>query len=447
MASSFHAPAAVASGPLLAAALRWHPLRMEDQHDASIAYRTLRWRLDGLQARLFQLAWALFLSPLVFAPLAAVLGVFRVAMSGLTTAAFLVAPVVALLGALVEVEWPWPLMQGGRASVVDDVLILARKKKVERISRKKLRAAWVHQGGLELETTEGNLLQMGMDLGEARRLLAELGLDARRRTLQLRLGPSDFLTAMTILLGPAVAYWLVLGLLGLLDVPRGDTFSSAIFYLTPLLFFALRGAVQAFLGPARLTIGADGVQIRQDLRTRFLPFSRMRDWRVEASGVTFLLRDGRSVKARGRHLMLDGKASAVAERLEEARRLHLPGEERAEARALLARRARAPGEWKKELEQLLTRGDYRESPVQEEELKAILESPEEAPELRLGAALALRGRAPAEVRGKLRAAAEVCANPRLRVAFEAIARGKDEDEALLAALDEQEKQERRGRAG
>jgi len=158
--------------------------------------------------------------------------------------------------------------------------------------------------------------------------------------------------------------------------------------------------------------------------------------------VTFVLRDGTSVRARGRHLLLDGQATAVAERLEEAKKVHLSGRATEEARLLLARGSRPVGEWRTALRKLLEQGDYRESPLDPHELYQVLSSPEEPAELRLGAALALRERDPTEVKRRLRVAADACANPRLRVAFEALARGKDEEEVLMAALEAEPRRER-----
>lgn len=416
---------------------------MDEEERAVVPYTASSWKLDGLQARFFQAARWLFLAPPLLAPLLVVLdsGATRTLLGTMVTLALLVAPTVALLGVLLEVPLP---RRRGEARLQGKMLELRAKNGSTKIPRKKLRAGWVGQEGLELETRAGNVLRLrGTPADDARRLLAEAGLDARQRTLQLRLGTSDFLTAMLYLVGPGVAYAGAIALVGalirLFELPRGNAFVVGMLYLTPLLFGLLRGGVRAFLAPALLTIGADGVKIEQNLTTTFLPFAKIRDWTLQPDGVTFLLRDGTSVRARGRHLTLDGKSSAVAERLEEARKVHLAGHAGEEARLHLARGSRPLHEWRAALRGLLARGDYREAPLSEDELRQVLSSPDEAAELRLGAALALQERAPAEIKARLRVAAEACANPKLRVAFEALARGKDEDEALLAALEEPER--------
>jgi hypothetical protein len=414
-----------------------------DEPGQPVKYGGSAWKLEGVQATLFRVARWLFLAPLLLVPPGLLLGLpgMREILSLSAGMAFLAAPALALLGGLLEIPWP---AGKGEARVAGKKLVLEQRRRRKEIPRKRLRAGWLGPEGLELETRAGNVLRLrGTPPEEARRLLAEAGLDARQRTIQLQLGPSDFLTALLYLVGPGVAYTgaitAVVGLTKLLGLLKGDVFIVGMFYLTPLLFGLLRGAVQAFLAPARLTIGADGVKIEQNLTTTFLPFAQIRDWTVKADGVTFLLRDGSSVRARGRHLTLDGKGAAVAGRLEEAKKVHLSGRAGEEARLLLARGSRPVSEWRGALGKLLDRGDYRETSLDPQELYQVLSSPEEPAELRLGAALALRERAPAEVKERLRVAAQACANPRLRVAFEALARGKDakeEDEALLAALEE-----------
>lgn len=409
-----------------------------------LAVSSMSWKMEGLQEHIFRVArWAaltpLLLGPPGFALLSALSG-SRGALSTLAAAlglSFCAAPVVGLIGAAVGLEWS---VGKGKARLFDDALSVSQEGRDRLFSLDDFRAGWVNGKVVELETRHGNVLQLTMrSETEARELLAGAGLDARRRTMQMRLGPSDFLTTMLYLVGPMVAWWGAMAAGGALNrlvgpVP-GELRLMAMSFLFVLFFVLLRGAVNTFLAPAGLTIGADGVKIEQNLSTTFLPFSSIVTWDIDEDGVSFATRDGRTVRARARHLRLDGKASAVYTRLQEARKVHLEGWAPEEARALLRRGGRPLADWRASLRGLLRPGDYRGAPLSEDDLVRVLESPDEPAEARVGAALALREQARGETQARLRVAAGACANPRLRVAFERIADEKEDDEVLAAALE------------
>jgi hypothetical protein len=124
---------------------------------------------------------------------------------------------------------------------------------------------------------------------------------------------------------------------------------------------------------------------------------------------------------------------ALAERIREAMEA-APNAAPALEPALLTRRGRTAAEWHAALRGLVARaeGGMRAAPVLPEQLWACVNDPSAEPAMRAGAAAVLATEAAPETRERLRVAARLVAQPRLRVVLEAAADGRDD--ALTAAL-------------
>jgi hypothetical protein len=248
--------------------------------------------------------------------------------------------------------------------------------------------------------------------------------------MRLRLGETFFLDFLVLVLGPgfftsAVAWAGAFGFL----------ISIA---LTAALFFAVR----AFLGPAELVVGADGIIVRQNFSSTFVPFGRIasidpgppeRGRRV-GLGASLVLRltDGSEVRARTRHLMGDPRAELLA-RIADARRAWEAGGASGSALAQLDRNGRSPAAWRTAMRALLaTPEDYRAQAITRDALVEVLESPAAPAERRVAAALALADDEGA--RPRIRIAAQACADTDLREALEDAAEDALDDETIDRTL-------------
>jgi hypothetical protein len=195
----------------------------------------------------------------------------------------------------------------------------------------------------------------------------------------------------------------------------------------------LGGAVAAFLWGAndlvRVSVGADGVRVRRLLsRSRFVPFGALEGAQTDGRNVTLRVRDGSVVQMH--HPAGKGwKPLLFRDRADEARMLV----ERVEARAAEHRRAggdvaglargnRETGAWLREVE--LASDDhasFRAPAVPPEALWRVVDDPAAATTARAGAAIALRNGLDEHGRARLRALADACAAPKLRVALQIVA--------------------------
>ncbi|MEZ4252977.1 MAG: hypothetical protein R3B99_32620 [Polyangiales bacterium] len=254
--------------------------------------------------------------------------------------------------------------------------------------------------------------------GEVRRWLTRLG--ARERATALRvmakrigLGRRDVHAFMA-----TYAVW-ALSQAALFDVHVG------LSVVGPLLLPRLGGAA---FGP-NLEVGAEGVRLRR-FRTRFVPFSSLDDVEVSKSKVFLRLRDGTRVKlpidtrARARVLRDDAVAT-----IREALTTFREREGTAVSLVGLARGSRSVSAWLADLGRRAD-GDYREGALSTERLRAALDDPAAADDVRAGAAwlLARRGE-----RESIHAARERAVHPKVRVALDAVL--NDDVEALSTATE------------
>ncbi|MFO0759117.1 MAG: hypothetical protein U0359_21675 [Byssovorax sp.] len=274
---------------------------------------------------------------------------------------------------------------------------------------------------------------------EGRRLLEAAGLDEKRKTLELLLGETTFLTLMTWLLGTSAVFWLTEAIAHVAPWPAA--FNVWVFIA---LFLGLLRGVREVLGPARLLIGADGVIIHQAFRDRFVPYEQIASVSATAEHVDLALLDGSTVRAKARHLTAEQRAEVLS-RIENAREAWRGGMSEASALARLDRRGRSASAWREALAGLLKRDEgYREARLTREELLDALGSASASAERRLGAALALRAAGDEEATQRMRIAAEACANKKLRIALEKVAEGAGDDAAIEEAIAEEEMRVKRG---
>jgi hypothetical protein len=320
----------------------------------------------------------------------------------------------------------------GSLEVKGSELLVRRRSELRRIPLASLREGLVSplEGRLELGLASGDRVSARVEtVEEGRRLLEAAGLDEKRRTLELLLGETLFLTLMTWLVGPALIWPLTLSIAKIAPWPQAFN----VWTFLGLFLLLLRG-VHEVLGPARLTIGADGVIVHQAFRDRFLPFAQIASVTATSEAVVFHLEGGAQVRAKARHLTREQHLE-VESRIARAREVWRDGAAEASALATLDRNGRSSEAWREALAGLLRRDQgYRESRVTREQLLAAVSSASASAERRLGAALALRATGDDEVKLCLRVAAEACANRKLRVALEKVAEGESDEAAIEEAI-------------
>jgi hypothetical protein len=294
----------------------------------------------------------------------------------------------------------------------------------------------------ELSLRNGSLLAIEDSTEDrAEALLHELGLAADQRRATLAAGE------------PRIAsLWMALTALVLSFVAMTWTHS-----LTPLVknlhlvgIASIAIAVSVLLSTVEVTVGRDGVLIRQPLRRRFIPYQNIEAVGQNARGeVELLLNDGSRV-AMGSALTLSARgdalerARALRRRIEQARAAPRDGPRPGDH--LLERQGRSLEAWRRRLHRLLsTDVDYRGPKLQREQVLGVLADPNTTAEVRIGAALALAdGGLDPETRRRLRIAADTSANAKVRVALQRICEFDDETEAIEEAVALEERARRHG---
>jgi hypothetical protein len=197
----------------------------------------------------------------------------------------------------------------------------------------------------------------------------------------------------------------------------------------------------------RVSVGADGVRIRHLLqRARFVRFSA-----IEEASI-----DGRDIKLRvagGAEIVMHhppgrtGKVALFADRADEGEKLVERITTQVEAHrasiaddpAVFARSGRETERWVRDVVSAAdVNASYRTPAVPPDELWRIVEDATAPATARAGAAVALRGGLDDEGKERLRATADACAAPRLRVALETVASGSGsgaDEEELRGALE------------
>lgn len=346
--------------------------------------------------------------------------------------AIVLTPVLALVTSLFGAV---NLRAGEALSVAGAELSIRRKRGEKRLPLADLREGWSSpaEKRVYLQTRRGDILSAAVpDEAAGQRLLEQAGLDASKRTWRTRLGPVDFLTAMSWLLGPIVALPLAEAIAGALRM--GGALGVPLFLLIFAMEFYL---VRGLFGPAHLVIGADGIIVEQRLRRRFVSFEDLDSISTGPSAVVLHLKDGTTVRARARNL--DSAArSAIEQRVRAA--LALRGDRNVDPGALaeLDRGSRTAAAWREALSGLLSQDrGYRRARLTREQVLGVLENPAAPAGRRVAAAYALATSGDGDAPTRIRIAAGASANEAVRSALEKIAEGEFEAEAIdLAAREE-----------
>ncbi len=218
------------------------------------------------------------------------------------------------------------------------------------------------------------------------------------------------------------------------------------------MFLALLGAVSLAMvlysvnQMLRVSVGADGVRIRHLLqRARFVPFSAIEEALTDGRDITLRLTSGQKIVMH--HPAGKGfKPLAFADRAEDGRMLVERIKAQVEAHraratadaTLFARAGRETAQWIRDVVRVGatdgTKASYRTAAVPPDALWRIVEDAAAPATARAGAAVALREGLDEEGRVRLRATADACAAPKLRVALEAVAEAETRDEGELCGV-------------
>jgi hypothetical protein len=243
----------------------------------------------------------------------------------------------------------------------------------------------------------------------------------------------------------------VLGVLPLLLVPLIGVLGafSVQLFLAALFATCIATVLYPLNQMLRVSVGADGVRVRHLLqRARFVPFSAIEESVTDGRDITLRLAGGEEIVMHhpaGR----SSRWLGFTDRADEGQKLVERIKAQVEAHrsstaadpATFARSGRETAQWVRDVVSAAdVNASYRTPAVPPDELWRIVEDAGAPATARAGAAVALRGGLDEEGRVRLRATADACAAPRLRVALETVASGDDDEEELCGALEPLEDQ-------
>ncbi len=209
-----------------------------------------------------------------------------------------------------------------------------------------------------------------------------------------------------------------------------DSFVAAT--LVPPTLVAL--GVMRLLGRPSLTVGSDGLLVREGRRETFLPYRALH---------SVVLAGGPGVASRSTDMIVNGldgrdhllrptgrrsEVEAVASRIEAAILRHRTTNGDGLRGDLLERGGRSLSRWRADLEG--SGQSFRTLAIPADHLTALLGDPYAPTEQRIGAALALRG----ESRARVRVVAAETVDPAVRAALDVLAEDDIDDARLEAAL-------------
>jgi hypothetical protein len=322
--------------------------------------------------------------------------------------------------------------EAGALDVSPEGVMLTRGHSTTTIAARDLSAAWVvpSAAGASVEFLRANGDVFSAELRsvpDAHLALAAAGIDARKRAVRVLLGGRwdglgyGLATVLFVLLQGAPMF-LLFSLLARLDAT--STLALAVTLLTAACMVGAR-----LLGPAEITVGADGVSWKRGFSRGFVAHRDLASVDVwhgndivlrKRSGETVLITHSRRDPARVAG-MVDLIRSAMA-------RIEGGGDAQFE---LLDRGGQTLEHWRASLRALVSARAYREAGLTRDDLSRALDAPDATAERRLGAAFALAATGDAEALGRVRVAADACASEGLREALRGIARD-EVDEATIA---------------
>ena len=210
---------------------------------------------------------------------------------------------------------------------------------------------------------------------------------------------------------------------------------------TGLVPLAILGPALALLAPilfvpATVHVGTDGILWKSRFRADLFPFERVRSVAPTKRGILIQLTDGKTVNLpmTSRYSLVGYELDeqvALLQRIHEARtRRDLAPTEEATVGWRLDRGERTIADWLASFD--AEGAAFRDAAIRLEDLLEVLDDRSRAPaKERVAAAVLLAKRGGDEEKARIRVAAEAAAAPKLRVALDAIAAGKD-----AAALEE-----------
>jgi len=297
-----------------------------------------------------------------------------------------------------------------------------------------VRAGWVVPGALgarvEFLREDGDVVSAEVptvDHGHA--ALAAAGLDPSKRALRLLLGGRwdgvgyGAVTALFVLLQGTPMFVLLAMALRL----NGATAAALGLGLLALATF-LGGRM---LGPAELTLGADGLRWKHGFSRGYAAWRDVVEI-VALYGQGVLLRRRSAGHVIIPHSQHDaGHLAGVVELLRRA--WERATEPRSAPLEALDRRGRSLDAWREALRGLMVSAAYRQGAVTADDLVATLADPHASAERRLAAAMCLTDAGAPDATTRVRVAAEACASEDLRAALERAAEGAV-DEATAARV-------------
>lgn len=337
--------------------------------------------------------------------------------------------------------------KAGTLEVEGAELVIVRGEPVRRIPIASVAGAMIvpvsPNGPVHIELLLENgeqVLVDAKDADTARSLLAKAGISIEKRTARTvfsaSMRPVALLAALfsSFVAGPI---FLPLG---------GESVSGAIMWFT-IVLAAFVGAAMATSAP-EVTVGLDGLRVRNARRTWFESFDGVVDVRSTARGLELVKGDGTAkpvplylVGTPQRQMQRDALVESIQDALEERAKTA----QGTEALAALARAGRTVSSWREAIRSMALDGSYRRASLPFEGLTRVLQRADASPEDRIGAALALKASHPEEATERVRIAAQTCADPKVRVALERVAEGAEEDAAIEEALAEADAKAAQGR--
>jgi hypothetical protein len=287
---------------------------------------------------------------------------------------------------------------------------------------------------------------------EGKALLSAMRLDSGRSVGQYAMWYGTWHASLVRAAGAALPVVVAPGVAFLLGGTLPLLFGTLLVAIVLSCLYALNQFV-------RISVGADGIRVRRPLLPAMVvPFSAIAGASTDGKNVTIRLNDGgviqmhspagQSAKGHGflRAPIAPSDHVHAGEKLTERIEAQLAvrrARERADAPAF-ARAGRETDAWLREVAGATDQNaSYRTPAVPPDELWRIVEDTTAPATARAGAAAALRQDLDDDGRVRLRAAADACVAPRLRIALETVATPDDDLRTAFDSLEDHEAPQRR----